>query len=154
MKKRKKRVSKARGKKTKKIGGWLIPVLLFCLCSAIYSSYLLIQRIIAIANNRVLFGVYISVIFLIIYCGSIWGFLYFSLCKKKEAINIFKIAAVSGIVFALWFFLIGQLIINPEGFLPGIYYYIPMLIVNLGFLAAVFFYLMKSKRARKTFVRK
>lgn len=151
--KRKSEKAVSRTKKSNHIRGWLIPVLLLSLASAVYSSYLLVYRIVLIMNNRALFGVYVSVAFLMVYCGSIWTFLYSSLTRKKKAIDAFKVAAVSGIAFTLWFFLIGQLIINPRGFLSRVFYYVPMLIANIGFIIAVLLYLMKSKRVRKTLER-
>ena len=64
----KKKLKKNTNKKTpRKIGGWLIVVLIILLCSVISAFSLLIQKINAIVTKNTGFGVYISAILLVFY---------------------------------------------------------------------------------------
>src|SRR3989344_2511074 len=135
---------KAKSRFFKDIGGWLIPVLLLLAYSAISASYLLIQRIIAIINNTAGTGVYISVSFLVVYLASVLMTIIFIFMRKKKAVKAFIAAFISGTVFSLWYFLIGQIIYYPGSMRAILAYGIPMILFNLALDLVVLFYLLKS----------
>lgn len=145
-----KRKSKKSGGKLEGIGGLLIPVLILCFYSAISSTWLLIQKITLIVNNQALAGVYVSSILLVLYCVFIWLSIIFILMKKKSAVKMFVFSFISGALFSLWYFFIGQLIYFPQNKLTILRYGLSMVLFNIIVSFLVLFYLKKSKRMKNT----
>jgi len=139
--------------KINKIGGWLILIIAIFILSALLSAYLLLHRLIWIFTLNVGIGVYISMFFLLVYSVLIWYSIYLILRKKRKAVNMSIIAMSAGLIFILWFFLIGQLIFtNYDKVLIWIYGII-YLVSNLVLAILISVYLKISKRVKKTFVK-
>lgn len=157
MKKRVRRKPKNKNIKPKsKLGGiwgWLLVALLLCIYSAIYSTNLLIQRAWAIVSQTAAAGVYISAIILIFYCLFIWATVYLVIAKKKKAIKAYIGAVISGVIFNLWFMIIGQWIYYPAYIKEILIYNSPALLFNLALTFGILFYFLKSKRVKKTLIR-
>lgn len=134
-------------KDKKGINGWLIPVVLVCIFSALSNTYRLIQRIIAISTQNPALGVYVSMALLVIYCILIWMVIIFIFMKKKAAIKSFIAAAISGTIFSFWFYLLSQLIYTPASSIVG---GLLAFLLNLIIVALILVYLLKSKRVKKT----
>jgi len=136
-------------KSNKKIGGWLIAVLIVFGVSLLSSFVLLADRVISIFAQKAAWGVYVSVVLLFLYCF----FLLYSgrliLNKKKKGIIMGIIALWVGFIFDVWYYLIGGII-----FYEGITSYnLINTFINLAFVVAISFYLKRSKRVRDTLVR-
>ncbi|MBS3077811.1 DUF2569 family protein [Candidatus Pacearchaeota archaeon] len=132
---------------TKGIGGWLLVVLLMCILSGISNFILLVQKITNIFTLNVLQGVYLSAFLLLVYCIFIGITIFMILTKKKFAVKSFIIAAIVGTVFLIWYYIVAQLIYNPN--VPIISNLI-IVIVNISINILVAAYLTKSRRVKNT----
>jgi len=131
----------------KGIGGWLLVVLLMCILSGISNFILLVQKITNIFTLNVLQGVYLSAFLLLVYCIFIGITIFMILTKKKFAVKSFIIAAIVGTVFLIWYYIVAQLIYNPN--VPIISNLI-IVIVNISINILVAAYLTKSRRVKNT----
>ena len=150
-KKQKRKRNKVKNK-FKVVHGWLAIVLIIFTISALNASYLLIQRINWLFTLPIGTGVYISMLFLLIYCPLIWYSIYLIMEHKKKAIKFSIIALIAGFIFNLWFYLVGLIILSQVTRLI-IYNGISTILFNLILILIIISYLRKSKRVKATLIR-
>jgi len=150
-KKQKRKRNKVKNK-FKGVHGWLAIVLIIFTISALNASYLLIQRINWLFTLPIGTGVYISMLFLLIYCPLIWYSIYLIMEHKKKAIKFSIIALIAGFIFNLWFYLVGLIILSQVTRLI-IYNGISTILFNLILILIIISYLKKSKRVKATLIR-
>lgn len=146
MKKRK------RNKQTKKIGGWLLVLLLDLFVSGLIMSIFFLQRVIAILSSQATLGVYISTCLLFFYELFIGITIFKILTKKKSAIKTFIITAIVGAIFVIWYYLLSSLIYHQFSSEQMVYNWINV-IFNIALTVVMAIYLIKSKRVKKTLIK-
>jgi hypothetical protein len=152
-------VKKKAGGKAKKnsnskfrgVSGWLVLVLAIFSAVLIQMLFMIGKRVhlvsvYGIANS---IGVFISLILMLIYAVLVAIGIYFILKKRKLAIKVGVAAMIQGMVFTLWFNLIGILMF---------YGFYPRLLINgaiailltLVMAVSVIVYLLNSRRVKAT----
>ncbi|PIN78137.1 hypothetical protein COV15_00560 [Candidatus Woesearchaeota archaeon CG10_big_fil_rev_8_21_14_0_10_34_12] len=137
-------------KKLNKITGWLIPVLIILIYSALSNSYILIQKFNAILYQPAASGVYLTAALLALYLIFLWLTVAFIFLKKKKAKTAFLFTAVFGTIFSFWYYLVGQFIYYSYKAEFIITYNLPMVLVNLAITIAILLYFSKSKKLNQT----
>jgi len=137
-------------KKLSGINGWLLIVLIDFILSAISGIVLLYLRIIGIIQGKAAWGVYISSLILLIYLAFIISSIFLITLKKKSAVKTAMITLIIGIVFAVWYYILGKLIITEQISINDFL----LCLFNLVILVLMIFYFKKSKRVKNTLIRK
>lgn len=140
-----------RNKQTKKIGGWLLVLLLDLFVSGLIMGIFFIQRVIAILSSQATLGVYISAFLLFLYGIFIIITIFKILTKKKSAISTFIVTAIVGVIFVIWYYLLSSLIYSQFSSEQMVYNWINV-IFNIALTVVMVLYLIKSKRVKKTLV--
>lgn len=139
-----KKKSKKKVKKISEINGWLLVVLIGFIISTISAIVLLYQKITGIMQGKALWGVYVSSLILLFYLVFIISSIFFIILKKKSAVKISMITLVIGIFFAIWYYILGRLIIYSSISLNDFL----LCLFNLVILVLMIFYFKKSKRVK------
>lgn len=143
---------KTQSKSAKKgIGGWIIVILIAFIISALNALYLIAQRVSWVLTQNIEWGVKVSLFLLIIYFALICCSIYLILRKKKKAVETSITALIFGMIFLLWYYLIGRIVFSYDKIMiiAGIF----SILVNFAIIILIIFYLKKSKRVKSTFTR-
>lgn len=145
----KKQKTKKKGKKLQGINGWLAIVLAIFILSAINSIILLNQKISVLVYLSFRIGVLISAVLLFVYCFFILFSIFLMLKKKKIAVKISITTLIIGIIFLIWYDIVGMIIFYGKLILADLINFL----INLVIMIVVILYLKKSKRVKNTLVK-
>ena len=137
----------------KGIGGWLLVVLLGFIFSGITILILFVQKLTIILTNQVKFGIYISLFLIFLYLIFIANTILMILNKRKFAVKTFIATAIVGTIFQIWYYIVSQLIYNPNNYTTQIISNIPFVLINIAIVFLMATYLLKSKRVKNTLVK-
>ena len=149
---KKRRTARRKIEQSKEIGGGLILVLIVFALSFLTAVSLLTQKIVAILLLNAKIGVYISAILLLFYTAFLFYSIVLVLLRKAKAVKISFLALYLGLVFTLWYWLIGPLIFYQQNLFLFMSNFVN-LVINLAIIIAIILYLRKSKRVKDTFVK-
>lgn len=144
---------KLKNKKLASIGGWLLAIIVVLVLSWLSAARLLYERIsLFVTKGTVSYGVHISMFLLAVYCVFLGYSLYLILKKRKIAIKTSIISLVIGLVFSLWYYIIGRFIFfsSQQQFIASGFV---SFFTNLIIAVAIIFYLKTSKRIKNTLVK-
>ena len=140
------------GKKLKGIYGLLLIVFFIYLLSLFSLVYMLSQRVSLVLAKSAGLGIYITLFLSLFYLFFLIYSIVLMVRMKKKFIRT-SIAALSlGIVFSLWYYIVGYSLFNPPN--PPLFFNnLASFTFNLLLSVGIIIYLKKSSRVRNTFVR-
>jgi len=144
-----KRSKQTRKKKTEKgFGIGAILVLAVFIISIISSLLLLWQRIPLIIGLQATIGVWVSFVLLLIYFVFLLMSVYLMTLKRRSAIKMSLNTIVAGVVFIIWYDIIGIVIFYGGLDVTRLLEFF----INAGISLVIFFYIKNSKRVKEIFV--
>lgn len=148
-----KKLKKRKVKRVSGLGGWLLIVLMLFILSWISAAKLLYERVVLlIENGSVSYGVHISMFFLAVYCIFLGYSIYLALKKKRIAVKTSIISLAVGIIFLLWYYVVGRIIFysSQQNLIASGFVFF---LTNLILAVLISVYLKSSKRVKNTFVK-